>query len=469
LRVISLNKFRQAIMRKIALILIFALVISGASALLQKPAFASVPNLGLTAEAAILMDAKTGQILFEKNAHVLFEPASTTKIMTCLLALEHLALDQVITIDPISPYTGGSRIFLIEGELITVEQLLMALMLNSANDASVALAIEIAGSVEEFAVMMNDRARELGARNPRYENPSGLHGPNHFATAYDLAVVSQFAMQNPDFRRIVRTIHYTIPETNKQEERNYLLNTNRMLHDRHSRISVRGILRAPYYYGTTGIKTGFTPQAGGALVASAMRDGTEFITVVLGSTVDDRFSDSIILLDFGFENFFTHQAVDANVELDYVEIRRGEFNRVSIKIKEDKYITLPREASPALVTTEIIIDENIVAPIQIGQVLGRVNVFEGNLLVGEVPIIATEEIAEGMFLSRFGIEDSTTRRIILIVAIILGVVLLLVLAYIVLLIRYKIIKKKRKRARAMEIALERAAKEREQKERGWEY
>ena len=456
-------------MKKIAFILIFVLILSGMATLLQKPVFASTPNLGLTAEAAILIDAKTGQILFEKNAHVLLEPASTTKIMTCLLALEHLELDQIIEIDAISPYTGGSRIFLIEGELITVEQLLMALMLNSANDASVALAIAIAGSVEEFAVMMNDRARELGARNPSYENPSGLHGPNHFATAYDLAVVSRFAMQNPDFRRIVRTVRYTIPETNKQEERNYLFNTNRMLHDFQSRISVRGILTPPYYHGTTGIKTGFTPQAGGTLVASALREGTELIAVVLGSTVDARFADSIILLDFGFENFFTHQAVDASVQIEDVQIRRGEFNHVSVKIKEDKYITLPREASPALVTTQIEIYENIVAPIEIGQVLGRVNVFEGNLLAGYVPIVATVEIAQGMFLSRFGIEDSIT-RIIIIVAIILGIIIgFLLLAFIVLKIRYTLRRKAKKRARAMEIALERAAKEREQKERGWEY
>ena len=456
-------------MKKIALVLTFVLIMSAMVTLLQKPTFASSPNLGLVAEAAILMDAKTGQILFEKNAHVLFEPASTTKIMTCLLALEHLALDQVITIDPISPYTGGSRIFLIEGELITVEQLLMALMLNSANDASVALAIAIAGSVEEFAVMMNDRARELGARNPSYENPSGLHGPNHFATAYDLAVVSRFAMQNPDFRRIVRTVRYTIPETNKQEERNYLFNTNRMLHDFQSRISVRGIMTPPYYYGTTGIKTGFTPQAGGTLVASAKRDGSEFISVVLGSTVDARFADSIILLDFGFENFFTHKAVCASVEIEDVEIRRGEFNRVSVKILEDRYITLPREASPALVTTEIVMDENIVAPIEIGQVLGRVNIFEGNLLAGYVQVVATVEIAEGMFLSRFGIEDSTTRRVIIIAIVIGSIIGFLILAFIVLKIRYTLRKKKRKRERAMQIAMERYEREREQKEREWPY
>jgi D-alanyl-D-alanine carboxypeptidase (penicillin-binding protein 5/6) len=242
-----------------------------------------------------------------------------------------------------------------------------------------------------------------------------------------------------------------------------------MLHDRHTRIPVRGIMRPPYYYGTTGIKTGFTPQAGGALVASAERDGTEFITVVLGSTVDARFADSIIMLDFGFENFFTHRAVDASTAIEDVEIRRGAFNYVSVKIKEDKYVTLPKQASPMLVTTEIEIDENIMAPIEIGQVLGRVNVFEGNMLIGEIPIIATAEVAQGMFLSRFGIEDSKTMRIIKVAIVIGSIISFSVLAFIVLKIRYTLRKKAKRRKRAMEIALERQERERELKEREWPY
>jgi len=455
-------------MKKIALVLIFVLVLSSLSLATPKSAFASF-DLHLVAEAAILMDAQTGRILFEKNAHTLKEPASTTKIMTCLLALELLPLDRVITVDARSPYTGGSRIFIIEGEELTVEQMLMALMLNSANDVSVALAIAIAGSVEAFSDMMNERARELGARNPSYENPSGLHGPNHFATAYDLAVVSRFAMQNPEFRRIVSTVSYTIPETNKQEERDYLFNTNRMLHDTTSRVNVRGIPRAPYYPGTTGIKTGFTPQAGGALVASAERYGTELIVVVLGSTVDDRFADSITLLDFGFENFFTHRAVDASMEIEDVQVRRGEFNRVPVEIKEDKYVTLPRQASPAILNTEIVMEQNVTAPIEVGQVLGRIYIHEGANLIGEVDIVATMAIEEGMFLSRFGIEDSTTRLILLVSAIIVGLVLLLVVVYIILLIRYKLMKKARRRARAMRIAMEIKAREKELKERKWPY
>ena len=437
--------------------------------LVQKPPFALAFSYDLVAEAAILMDARTGRILFEKNAHTLKEPASTTKIMTCLLALELLPLDKVITVDAKSPYTGGSRIFIVEGEELTVEQMLMALMLNSANDVSVALAIAIAGSVEQFSVMMNDRARELGARNPSYENPSGLHGPNHFATAYDLAIVSKAAMQNPEFRRIVSTVSYTIPETNKQEERGYLHNTNRMLHDRATRVNVRGVLRTPYFPGTTGIKTGFTPQAGGALVASAKQGDTELIVVVLGSTTDDRFGDSITLLEFGFENFFTHKAVDAGVEIEDIRVRRGEVNRVSVEILNDKYITLPREASPAIISTQIIINENVTAPIELGQHVGRVDIYEGSNRIGGVPIVATMAVERGMFLSMFGIEDRITRTIIRVVLIIVGLAVFLVLALIVLKIRYNIVKKSRRRARAIQIAKEREAKEKELRQREWPY
>jgi len=431
--------------------------------------FATSPPPYISAYAAILIDATTGQVLFEKNMHELLEPASTTKVMTALLALEHLELDQVITIDPISPFIGGSRIFVIEGEELTVEELLYATMHTSANDASVALAIAISGSVEAFADLMNERAREAGARWPMYVNPSGLHSPGHFATAYDLAVVAMDAMRNPTFRQIVSTVQFTIPETNMQPERDYIHNTNRMLFDRNMTVPVNGNLRPVMFEGTTGIKTGTTPQAGATLVASAERDGTEFITVVLGTTDPLRYGYTIALLEFGFDNFFTHKAVDASVELEEVAIRRGTVNRVAVEILEDRHITLPIQASVALINTEIVIDENIQAPIEVGQVLGRVEIFEGSDLIGDVPIVATESIEEGRFLSRFGIDDSTS-AIIRVVLIVLGVIIgLLVTAYLVITIWYELRKRARRKAKIQKLIEEREAKEKEAAQREWPF
>ena len=456
-------------MKKIVFVLIFTLIISGMPVFLQTPSFAITAPPEITAETAILIDAKTGQILYEKNKDALREPASTTKVMTCLLVLEHLPLDKVITIDAISPFTGGSRIFVIEGEELTVEQLLYALMLESANDAAVALAIAISGSVEAFCDLMNQRARELGAKNSSYKNPSGLHSAGHFASAYDLAVVAQHAMQNRKFRQIVSTVQYTIPATNKQPERPYIHNTNRMLFDQATRVPVRGVMRPAKYEGVTGIKTGFTPQAGASLVSSAERDGTELIAVVLATTDSARFGESIALLDFGFENFYTHKAVDSNTQVDDVSVIRGAFNNVAVRILEDRYITLPREASTALISTQIVMDENVTAPVEAGQVLGRVEIYEGSDLIGEVAVVAANDVEEGMFLSRFGIEDSTSKTIIryaIIAGSVIGAILLL---YLIVTVSYALRRRARRRARALQIAMERIQKQREMEQRRWPY
>ena len=456
-------------MKRIAFILLFAIIASGTLTLFQKPLYTAALSDQLTAYAVVLMDARTGRVLYYKNQHTLVEPASTTKIMTCLLALEHLPLDKVVTIDAESPFTGGSRIALVEGERLTVEDLLLALMLNSANDAAVALAIAIAGSVENFSVMMNNRAREIGALRPSYQNPTGLHGPEHLATAYDLAVVSMEAMRNPEFRRIVGTVTHDIMSPDGSSVRAYLRNTNRMLHDETTRIPVRGVMTPPLFYGATGIKTGFTPQAGGTLAASAERGGTELIAVVLGSTVDARFSDSIKLLEFGFENFFTHRAVDSNALVEAAPVMRGVFNRVPVKVREDKYITLPIHASVALVSTEVVMDENITAPVEAGQILGRVDVFEGVTLVGAVPVVAAASIEQGMFLSRFGVEDSTSLLIIRYLVIIGSVSAALVILYFALLFRYRLKRKARIKELAMQIALERQERQKDLDKRQWPY
>ena len=456
-------------MKKTVFILIFVLIISGMPAFLQTSSAAATAPTEITAETAILIDAKTGRILFEKNKDTLKEPASTTKIMTCLLTLENLPIDKILTIDAESPFTGGSKIFVIEGEEFTVEQLLYALMLSSANDVAVALAIAIAGSVSEFADMMNERAREMGAKRPSYKNPSGLHDPDHFASAYDLAVVAREAMRNPKFREIVSTVEYTIPATNKQPERDYIYNTNRLLYDQATRVPVKGVMRPAKYEGATGIKTGYTPQAGASLVSSAVRGDTEFIAVVLASADAARFGDSIALLDFGFENFYTHKAVDSSIPIEDVKVKRGVFNRVPVKIQEDIYITLPIEASVELIDTKIVMDDSAAAPVEAGQALGRVEIYEGSNLLGEVAVIAVSDIGEGMFLSRFGLEDSVSEKIKK-YAIIIGCVLgAFVLAYIILAIRYERRRRNRRHERAMQIAMEREAKQREMEHRRWPY
>jgi D-alanyl-D-alanine carboxypeptidase (penicillin-binding protein 5/6) len=457
-----MSVFMKRIILTTAFILLAAVIPTASSFALTSP-----PEI--VAETAILIDAVTGDILYSKDMDRLKEPASTTKIMTCLLALENLPLSKVLTIDAESPFTGGSRIYIIEGEELTVEQLLYALMLESANDTGTALAIAISGSVEEFAGLMNERARELGAKNPSFKNPHGLHQQGHFATAYDLAMIAKEAMKDPDFRKIVSTVQYTIPETNKQPAREYLYNTNRLLYDAATKVPVKGVMTPAKYDGAIGVKTGYTPQAGASLVAAALRDGTELISVVLASTDLDRFGDSIALLEYGFENYYTHKAIDKSMQLAEVKVARGSVSHVPVFIEEDMYITLPTEASLSLVTTKVVMDEDITAPVERGQKLGRVEVYEGGEVIGEVAILAAADLPEGMFLSRFGFEDSTSAIVVRWAVIAFGMMAFFFVLYAVLVIRYKVKRKAMRAKRAKEIAAERERKQRDQQQRRWPY
>jgi D-alanyl-D-alanine carboxypeptidase (penicillin-binding protein 5/6) len=238
--------------------------------------YASPLSPVITAPSAILMDADTGDILYQKNPHDLMYPASTTKIMTAILTLEHTNLNDNVTIDKDTSFTGGSRLYLAEDEVLTVEQLLYAMMVESANDAAVALAKHISGSVEDFSNLMNERAKQLGAKNTHFVNPNGLPDDNHITTAYDLAVISKYAMTLPKFQEIVQTPYYEISPTNKQSELRYLTNSNRFLWgtgSRRNQIYYKDKWVNIKYDIVDGIKTGYTVQAQQCLVTSAKKMG----------------------------------------------------------------------------------------------------------------------------------------------------------------------------------------------------
>jgi D-alanyl-D-alanine carboxypeptidase (penicillin-binding protein 5/6) len=242
-----------------------------------------------------------------------------------------------------------------------------------------------------------------------------------------------------------------------------------MLYDQETKVPVKGVMTPAKYEGTTGIKTGYTPQAGASLVSGAQRDGTELIAVVLASADVARYGDSIALLEYGFENYYTYKAVDSGIQLEDVAVMRGAFNSVSVKIQEDRYITLPKQASLSLISTNIVMDDNVTAPIEAGQALGRLEIYEGSDLIDEVPIIAASDIEEGMFLSIVGIEDSVSEKIIKYAIIAGGIATFLILAYVILTVSYERRRKARRRARALQIAMEREAKQREMEQRRWPY
>ncbi len=236
----------------------------------------------IDARAAVLMDTNSGKLLYSKNADAAMAPASTTKIMTAILAIERSNLQKTVSVSKNAVAVDGSSMALAYGERLTMEDLLYGLMLVSGNDAAVAIADAISGSQADFARLMTEKARQIGLTNTNYKNPNGLPALNHYSTARDLARLTAYAMRNSIFARIVRTKVKTVPG-NKPGQTLTLYNHNKLL------------WRYPY---TIGVKTGYTLSAGGCLVAAAEKNGTRLIAVVLKSNA--IYDDSIKLFDYGF-------------------------------------------------------------------------------------------------------------------------------------------------------------------------
>lgn len=402
-----------------------------------------VPDLELEAEAAIVMDADTGKILYEKDSRSKREPASTTKIVTCMLALEHLDLDQVITVKH-DAVQMGSIINVKKGEKIRTEDLLYALMLPSANDAAVALAEEIGGDVETFCQMMDEKAKECGAENTHFRNPNGLNWQgqeDHLTTAYDLAMIAREAMKNSTFRKLVSTTTYTMPATNKSKERKLLL-TNKLLWDDAARalseemnsaedsskkVEVKKTKEVPAYEGAIGIKTGLTSTAGGCFVGAVERNGTELISVVLHSGNNDRFFDTIKLWDYTFDTFYKNQKVIAKDEkIGKVRVKRGAHRHVKAIAQEDILVTVPKEEDVSSLKTEFEKLE-LQAPVNKGDKIGTVKIYSGDTLLNQVDVLAGDTIKEGGPLSVIGIPDWLAVMIYIAAGLILLIILIVYL------------------------------------------
>jgi serine-type D-Ala-D-Ala carboxypeptidase (penicillin-binding protein 5/6) len=240
--------------------------------------------LSIKATAAILMNSENGDVLYARNFNRSMAPASTTKIMTAIIAIEKGDLERKVVISATAAVIPGSSMYLRKGEVITLRNLLYGLLLSSGNDAATAIAETIAGTEKKFAVMMNEKARELGMLSTSFKNASGLPAVGHYTTAYDLALLARYALKNPVFSEIVKTKTASIPAS-RSSRTSSLTNHNKLL------------WQYPY---TTGIKTGYTRKAGKCLVASATQNEVTLISVVLKS--DIMYNDSITLFDYGFNN-----------------------------------------------------------------------------------------------------------------------------------------------------------------------
>lgn len=343
-------------------------------------------KLDIKAKSLILMEPNTGKILYEDNADELLPPASITKVMSLLLVMEALErgdfdLETVVNASEHACSMGGSQIWLEPNESMTVDDLLKAAVIVSANDATVALGELVAGSEEGFVSKMNERAKELGMTNTSFKNCSGLDSEGHLTTAHDVAVMSSELIKH-DLIKNYTTVWMDSLRNGESE----LVNTNKLVR---------------FYNGTTGLKTGTTSGSGYCLSATAERDGLELVAVVMGAdTTADRFEGAKKLLDFGFANF-TFRDIKADIKNGFsVEIKDGV--RDSVRVKADGgFGLLLKKSDDRKITQKTVINKNLTAPIKKGDTVGRVEVYSGDELLGEIKLKAAENNDKLTFLKVF--------------------------------------------------------------------
>ena len=335
-------------------------------------------ELALTSHAALLMEKTTGQLLYAQNEHEALPPASVTKIMTVLLTMEaidsgRIALDDVVTVSAYAAGMGGSQVFLAEGEQITVDDLLKGVCVSSGNDAAVALAEHVAGVTELFVEQMNNRARELGMNDTHFVNCTGLAAEGHVTSAHDIALMSrELLLHHPEVRN-----YTTIWMDTLRNGTFGLNNTNKLIR---------------FYDGATGLKTGFTREAGYCISATAERDGMELIAVIMkGNTSDSRNADAKALLNYGFS---TYALVDIQPEkpLPVLPVVLGTADTVSAVLPEEGRTLLLEKSQTGGLTQTVELPEAVTAPVCAGDRLGTLTVSREGTVALAIPIVAGETV-----------------------------------------------------------------------------
>ncbi len=334
-------------------------------------------KLDIKAKSSILMEVNTGEILYEDNADEKLSPASITKIMPLLLVMEalerkELKLETVVYASEHACSMGGSQIWLEPGEGMTVDDLLKATVIASANDACVALGEAIAGSEEGFVALMNKRAKELGMNNTNFVNATGLDAENHYTSAHDVAVMSAELIKHPLIKN-----YSTVWMDSLRDGKSELVNTNKLVR---------------FYEGTTGLKTGTTSIAKYCLSATAKRNGMELVAVVLaGQTSNDRFNGAKKMLDYGFANY-SYENLGANLKDGITaKVEKGVKSDVLVTAKDKVNLLVPK-TDKGDITRKTEWNQKITAPIKKGDVLGYVNVYMAETQVGKIEILANEDV-----------------------------------------------------------------------------
>lgn len=375
------------------LIILFILFFFGSSI-----SFADSAPPEILAGSAILIDTSTEKVLYSKNENEKMYPASTTKIVTAILTIENCKLDDVVTVpyEAISIIPSGYSVAALQpGEQLTVEQLLKVLLVHSANDAANVLAFHISGSIDNFAILMNNKVSELGLKNTHFTNPSGMHDENHYTTAYDLAILMKYCMKNDIFRNLAGLKYCTIPATNKYEER--VFNTTNEL-----------LIASTYYYKyAIAGKTGYTTQAKNCLVSVSNKDDLELICVVLSvglypNNLSAKFIDTKSIFDYGYNNYTIRKLREKNAIAYQIDIVNGtkETRNLDLLISDDIYSLVSQKDYETDFSPEIEMNENLFAPIAQGQVVGKI-VYNIDGIKYSSDLIASHNVEKSSFITLF--------------------------------------------------------------------
>lgn len=342
----------------------------------------------INAESALLIDNKTNKVLYSKDMNRKMFPASTTKILTAILVLENHSLDEKVTASYNAVMTipsGYSTASIQIDEVLTVEQLLELLLVHSSNDAANVLAEYTGGSIDSFVAMMNTKINELGLSDTHFTNPYGLQDNNHYTTAHDLAIIMQYCLKNDDFRKIAGQASCAIPSTNKSEPRKYS-STNELL--------IAG--NSNYYPNLIAGKTGYTSEAGECLVSAVYNDNLELVGVILNS--NNRFKDTRSLYNYGYTNFSIKNIVNEKDIITNVEVKNAtkDTKNLNLLVSEDIPVLANNSDDLSKIEPQITLNSDIKAPIEDGQVLGKVS-YSVNGITYSTDLIAANNVEKSNF------------------------------------------------------------------------
>lgn len=356
-------------MRKLSLILALLMVTAAV------PAKAANDDFSVSAQAAAVIECGTNTVLYAKNEHEKLPMASTTKVMTAIIAIECGNPDEVFAVCDEAYGVEGSSIYLLKNERISLRDLLYGLMLRSGNDAAVAIAHKIGGSTEGFVDLMNDKAHEIGAYDTHFANPNGLPSDEHYTTAYDLALICSYAMKNEIFRTIVGTQYYT---ADSGDVHRTMMNKNKLL---------------TQYDGANGIKTGYTKAAGKCLTFSAEREGMSIVGVVLNCP--DMFPDSMKIMDRCFSEYSLYTVVRKGTPVLRTDVYNSDVQTVLVTAND---IKVPVKKSEGIsLSTRVYARERLSAPIDKGTCGGRLDLYKGDTLIASCPLVAESSAEPASF------------------------------------------------------------------------